>query len=73
MKTVKITGTVSYQSIETGFWAIIGDDGENWRPVPFPDQLKYEGKKVTVSAVVQEDSFSMIMWGTPITIIGFEN
>ena len=71
MEKIKISGTVVYQDLESGFWGIEGDDGQLWRPVNMPEQLKTKGKKVNVVAKFDEEEFSMIMWGEAIKIISF--
>ena len=65
-----ITGIVKYQELEGGFWSIIGDDGTEYAPIGMPDQLKHEGRKVSVKASNFE-GVSMMMWGIPITIHSF--
>jgi hypothetical protein len=70
MKKIRIQGTVTYQSLGTGFWGIIDEKGNEWRPVNMPEQLKKEGKKVTVTAH-ESDEMSIFMWGTPVEIVRF--
>lgn len=70
MKSKKITGTVSFQQIGTGFWGIVDSHGNEWRPVNMPEQLKLEGKKVTVTVEETED-MSVFMWGTPVLVKSF--
>ena len=62
---------MTYQPINGGFWGIIDDKGEYWRPVHCPDQLKIDGKKVTVKLREVEEGFSMFMWGTPVEVVSF--
>ena len=69
---IQIQGTVQYQSLGTGFWGIIGKDGQKWRPVNMPEQLKTNGAKVTVKAKAVEDAVSIFMWGTPVRIQSFQ-
>ena len=71
MSKHRIKGTVAYQNLATGFWGIIGDDGQEWRPINMPEQLKFEGKKIRITAVDVEEDFSIFMWGTPVRIISF--
>ena len=71
MKSKRITGTVKYQPIATGFWGIIDDKGNEWRPVNMPEQLKQEGKKVTLTIREADEGFSIFMWGTPVEVLGF--
>lgn len=70
MKSRKISGTVTFQRLGTGFWGIIDDQGNEWRPVNLPEQLKMEGKKVTLT-VKETDDLSVFMWGTAVEVTGF--
>lgn len=72
MNTTSISGKATFQNIGPGFWGIIGLHGEKWRPVNMPEQLKEEGKQVTVKVVEVENDFSIEMWGTPVKILSFE-
>lgn len=72
MKSIKVSGEVQYINLATGFWAIVSQDGEKYRPIHMPDQMKIEGKKVTVRIKPISEEFSMMMWGTPVKIIQFE-
>ncbi len=71
MKSKKITGTVRYQNIASGFWGIIDEDGHEWRPVNMPEQLKQEGKKVTVTIKEVAEFASIFMWGTAVDVLSF--
>ena len=70
-KAKRITGTVNFIDLATGFWGITEPDGTQWRPVAMPDQLKREGK--TVQCVLEEvdEEVSIFMWGTPARIVSF--
>jgi hypothetical protein len=72
MKKQKVTGKVVFQNLETGFWGILDEDGNQWRPVQMPEQLKHEGKRVTVTIKEVDEEASMFMWGTPVKILSFE-
>lgn len=67
-----IKGTVVYQNLGMGFWGIEDAKGGQWRPVQMPEQLKYEGKQVEVTARKVKEDASIFMWGTPIEIVSFE-
>ena len=69
MKTIK--GTVVYKNIGPGCWGIIDDQGGEWRPVDFPEQLKKEGRAVTVRIREVTEDFSVFMWGKAVDIVGF--
>lgn len=72
MKTLRIKGKVSFQNLGTGFWGIIDDKGNEWRPVHMPDQLKKEGKTVKITAKKVAGEMSVFMWGEAIKILSFE-
>ena len=72
MLEIKITGKSHFQNIGTGFWGIIGNDNKKWRPINMPEQLKQEGKIVNIKARIEDNDFSIEMWGTAIRIINFE-
>ncbi|MEZ4933872.1 MAG: hypothetical protein R2788_17335 [Saprospiraceae bacterium] len=66
----KITGKVTHVALATGFWGIVDSQGNEWRPVNMPEQLKKEGKEVSVT-VKEVDEMSIFMWGTPVRILSF--
>lgn len=70
MKSVK--GRVAYQNIGPGFWGIIGQNGKEYRPVNMPNQLKYEGKEVSIKVVPAGEEMSVFMWGEAVKIVAFE-
>lgn len=67
----RIKGTVRYQNIATGFWGIIDEQGNQWRPIEMPEQLKIEGKKVHLTINEIEEGFSIFMWGTAVELVTF--
>ena len=66
-----ISGTVVYQNLGTGMWGIEGDDGQQYRPINMPEQIKYEGAKVRVIIKKVEEAASVFMWGTPVRVVSF--
>ncbi len=72
MKSKRIKGTVTYQNLATGFWGIVDDKGNEWRPVNMPEQLKQEGKKVSLTIREVDGGMSIFMWGTPVEVVGFD-
>lgn len=72
MKSIRIQGRVEFINLATGFWAILGDDGEKYRPVHMPDQLKIEGKKITCRIKLIDEEFSIMMWGKPVKLVSYE-
>ena len=67
MKT--ITGTVTHINLSGGFWAIKGNDGQDYRPINMPASMKKEGKKVSVRVKEVEGGFSIFMWGKTVEIV----
>ena len=63
-----ISGKVTYQNISTGFWGIIGDNGEQWLPVNLPASQQKEGQFVRLN-VREIDGENMFMWGTMVEIV----
>ena len=70
-KKKNITGIVSYHSFGTGFWGITDANGNEWRPVHMPDQLKVKGATIKCTIRLIEDEVSIFMWGQPVEIISF--
>ncbi|MBI5916270.1 MAG: hypothetical protein HY842_12915 [Bacteroidetes bacterium] len=68
---MKIKGTVKHINLGTGFWGIIDEKGGEWRPVNMPEQLKKEGKKVSLTIREADGEMSIFMWGTPVDIVTF--
>ena len=67
-----ITGTVKKIDLGLGFYGVITDSGEEIRPINFPEQLKFEGKKVSLLVETATEDFSMFMWGTTVKVRGFK-
>ena len=67
-----VSGKVVYQEIGPGFWGIIDHQGNEWRPVNMPNQLKYPGKEVRVKISEVKEDMSVFMWGRAVKIVGFE-
>lgn len=70
--TLRISGTVTFQNLETGFWGITDTKGNNYLPVNMPEQLKIDGAKVRCTVRLMEDVVTIAMWGTPVKVISFQ-
>lgn len=68
---MKIKGTVEYIDIGTGCWGIVDAQGNQYRPINFPAQLKTSGMEVTITAVPVND-MSIFMWGEAVRITSFQ-
>lgn len=71
MAQLKIRGKMKYQNIGTGFWGIMGDDDEKWKPTITPEELQKEDLVVEVTAKELEGAVSMFMWGKTIEIVDY--
>jgi hypothetical protein len=68
---MKIKGTVAYQSLSGGFWGIIDEDGNKWKPEEMPKVLQKEGLRLEIEAEKAAGGISIFMWGTTIKILEF--
>ena len=68
---MKITGKVTKVNIGPGCWGIITNSGKEYRVVNMPQQLKDEGKTVTVT-VRPVDEMSIFQWGEAVKVTTFE-
>jgi hypothetical protein len=71
MKTFRIEGSVIRVDVGPGCWGIIDPQGQEWRLVNMPEQLKYPNKIIAVEVEDVEDNFDIFMWGKPVRIISF--
>jgi hypothetical protein len=68
---MEIIGTVKYQNLSGGFWGIVDDAGNCWKPVKMPKALQKEGLAVELNAKKSDGIISIFMWGTTIDILEF--
>lgn len=63
-----ITGTVTYNDFEGGFWGIETDDNQQFRPVDgIPASLQQSGCQVEAN-VEPAPGISLHMWGQPVKV-----
>ncbi len=67
-----IKGVIKYIELGPGFFGIVTEDGTELMPINLPEQLKYEGRKVEVTATDVPDGASVFMWGKVVKITGFK-
>jgi hypothetical protein len=63
------TGTVAWKTMESGFFAIDGDDGQGYEPINLPADFSVNGLRVQVVARERTDMASINMYGKIIEII----
>lgn len=66
---VTITGTITYQSIEGGFYALLGKDGQKFMPLNLPEDYQEDGLKVEIRALPRHDVMGIHMFGENIEIL----
>jgi heat shock protein HslJ len=62
-------GTVRFIELEGGFFGIITQSGENYRPDNLPAALKVNGTRIRFEGVVRASAPDTAMWGTPLSLI----
>ncbi len=67
--TFSFAGTVKWQLIESGFFAIDADDGKKYEPINLPPEYRVHGLRVRVTARKRDDMASINMYGTMIEIV----
>ena len=66
---VSFSGSVSYQTLERGFFAIDADDGQKFMPINLPKEFAVDGLRVQVTARTRNDVAGIQMYGTLIEIV----
>lgn len=65
---MKITGTVVHETIEGGFWGLVGDDGQKYRPVAsMPAEVLEDGCRIEAE-VEPVQALSFAMWGRNVRV-----
>ena len=67
--TFEIPGTVVYNNLEGGFFAIDGDNGSKYDPISLPESFRKDGLKVKVTARLRKDAMSMHMYGSILEVV----
>ena len=68
MKQMIVKGKVEYVDLSGGFWGLIDQNGQQWRPVHMPAALQHQGLEVQLSCKQSKETISIFMWGTTIEI-----
>lgn len=66
---LSLTGQVTWQDLEGGFYGIITPDGTRYLPVNLVEEYQYDGVTVDITGTDAPDVVTMQMWGEPITIL----
>jgi hypothetical protein len=65
---ISLTGQISWQDIEGGFYGIITPDGSMYTPLNLPDGYKTDGLTVDITGTIPADVNTIQMWGSPLQI-----
>lgn len=65
-------GTVTYVSLEGGFYGIVGDDGTNYLPLNLDKQYEQDGLRVAFEYEPVKDVATIQMWGEPVNLTFIE-
>lgn len=64
-----VTGTVAWKDLESGFYAIDGDDGQGYEPINLPAEFAVDGLRIRATAKPRNDMASINMYGILIEIL----
>lgn len=70
--SIKISGKIVYQNIETGFWTLITDEKKIYRIVNIPDELKKDNLNIEAETIIDTNVVSVFMMGIPVTISDYK-
>ena len=68
-ESIDIKGTVTFISIEGGFYGIIGDDGEKYLPLSLPDEYKKIDMRISIKGKIRDDIMTTQQWGKSVEIV----
>ena len=57
------TGSLQYNTLEGGFWCILGDDGRGYDVNNLPEEFHVEGLRVKFTAKMSDRCAAYHMWG----------
>ena len=66
---ISLTGQVTWQDLEGGFFGIITPDGTRYLPMNLAEEYQYDGVMVDITGTDAPDVVTIQMWGKPITIL----
>ncbi|TVQ44472.1 MAG: hypothetical protein EA365_10145 [Gloeocapsa sp. DLM2.Bin57] len=69
--TIKVTGTVMYQDLGVGTWAVITPNQQTYELKDPPTPLRQSGLKVEIEGVIREDIMTIAMIGPVLEVKSF--
>src|SRR6266536_963543 len=70
---MQVAGTVQFNALEGGFYAIRGDDGVTYDPTNLPACYKADGLRVEVTFKVRRDLVSFHMVGPLVDLLSINS
>jgi hypothetical protein len=65
---ISAVGTVKFIEIEGGFFGIIADTGDKYKPLNLPKDFQRDGVRVRFDGEINSDIMGIHMWGKSIEI-----
>jgi hypothetical protein len=72
MEIVTGMGTVTYISLEGGFYGIVDDGGVEYLPLNLEEEFQKDGLKVEFEAIIKNDVATIQQWGIPVEITSIQ-
>lgn len=69
--TIKVIGTVIYQDLGVGTWAVITPNQQTYELKDPPTPLRQSGLKVEIEGVIREDIMTIAMIGPVLEVKSF--
>ncbi len=70
---IVIQGTITYVSIEGGFYGILDKKDNHYEPINLLEEFELDGLAIFVIARFRRDLGSFVMWGEPVEIRFIKN
>ena len=67
--TVQFTGKIVHLDLEGGFWGIVCDGGEKYRPMDLPADFQTDGLRVKGRLKSRPDVMGIHMWGAVVEVV----
>lgn len=67
-----ISGIITYQELEGGFYSLIATDGQKYTFSNLPEEYKVDGLHVRVTAIPQHNAYTITQFGTLLNLIEIE-
>ena len=65
---VTVQGTVHYQDLEGGFYTLASESGQLYNLIGLPPEHRQQGLRIRVTGLVDPDTATMHMRGTPLQV-----